>query len=260
MVQLRVRDAETKLGENMRVVLRLVDGVLREAGHPHQFLIRYLGTLGGDFTLLPIRFVECRDPECKNYREQMWRNNIEPKFFIYPHDYIMMKRYIMLALGRAWSSKRCEAYNKAVEIATNKETGQIDNQKLVEAKPKGTNRIDWVWFLSFKTEPTKKLSERLLSATGPSEHIGWSSQTEAAITALVREKMDRASDMEDVGSDDDVNEDDFIVESLDNALYKKVFHKSDVYEYYDEDDDEDLDKDGNEYNEDVGKGGEELVM
>ncbi|CAN0837438.1 hypothetical protein LINGRAHAP2_LOCUS1803, partial [Linum grandiflorum] len=178
-----------------------------------------------------------------------------PKFFIYPHDYIMMKRYIMLALGRAWSRKRCEAYNNAVKIATNKETGRIDNQKLVEAKPKGANPIDWGWFLSFRTEPKKKakvaqnkenkrqqtvanrggakpyncvqsqlskelgymptraqiwlhthrkkdgsfsdaatplaLSDRPSSATGPSGHVGWSQQTEAAITARIREEMDR---------------------------------------------------------------------
>ncbi|CAN0913208.1 hypothetical protein LINGRAHAP2_LOCUS27782 [Linum grandiflorum] len=399
-----------------------------KGGHPHQFLIRYLGTLGGDFTLLPIRFVEWRDPECKNYKEQMWRNNIEPKFFIYPHDYIMMKRYIMLALGRAWSRKRCEAYNNAVKIATNKETGRIDNQKLVEAKPKGANPIDWGWFLSFRTEPKKKakvaqnkenkrqqtvanrggakpyncvqsqlskelgymptraqiwlhthrkkdgsfsdaatplanlmqqydslegipkahgsgdsydlaytaydvnykgehsgrvrgksfgysprlLSDRPSSATGPSRHVGWSQQTEAAITARIREEMDRvyaeklqaelekhaelgkkkaqsmakkiekkmekkmeqkfqqmflqftskglsssgtkrsASDREEVGSDDDVNENDFIIEPLDNARYKKAFHNSDTYE--DEDEDEDLDKDGTDDN---GKGGDD---
>ncbi|CAN0877078.1 hypothetical protein LINGRAHAP2_LOCUS11666 [Linum grandiflorum] len=68
----------------------------------------------------------------------------------------------MLALGRAWLRKRCEAYNNAVKIATNKETGRIDNQKLVEAKPKGANPIDWGWFLSFRTEPKKKVRKNQL--------------------------------------------------------------------------------------------------
>ncbi|CAN0893290.1 hypothetical protein LINGRAPRIM_LOCUS2664 [Linum grandiflorum] len=146
------------------------------------------------------------------------------------------------------------------------------------------------------------LSDRPSSATGPSEHIGWSSQTEATITARVREEMDRvyaeklqtelerhgklgkkkaksmakkiekkmekkmekkfqemliqftSKGLSSSGSDDDVNEDDFIVEPLDNARYKKAFYNSYAYEYYDEDDDEDLDKDGKEYNEDVGDG------
>ncbi|CAN0919546.1 hypothetical protein LINGRAHAP2_LOCUS31515 [Linum grandiflorum] len=40
--------------------------------------------------------------------------------------------------------------------------GRIDNQKLVEAKPKGANPIDWGWFLSFRTEPKKKVRKNQL--------------------------------------------------------------------------------------------------
>ncbi|CAN0919863.1 hypothetical protein LINGRAHAP2_LOCUS31699 [Linum grandiflorum] len=280
-----------------------------KAGHPHQFLIRYLATLGADFTLLPIRFVEWRDPECKNYKEQMWRNNIEAK------------------VAQNKENKRQQtAANRVGAMPYN----YVQSQLSKELGHMLTRAQIWLHTLrkkdgSFRDAATPlALSDRPSSATGPSEHVGWSQQTEASITARIREEMDRAyaeklqaelerhsklgnkktqsmakkiekkmekkmeqkfqemflqftskglssygtkrsaSDREEVGSDDDVNGNDFIVEPLDNARYKKAFHNSDPYEHYDEDEDEDedLDKDGNEYNanvedDDTDKGGDD---
>ncbi|CAN1172215.1 hypothetical protein LINPERPRIM_LOCUS30879 [Linum perenne] len=152
---LKVKEAEATLGPNLRVVVRLLDGVLPEGGHTYEFLIRYIGTIAGDFTALPLRFSEWRDHGLKPYKALVWRNMFEPKFAIMDHDFLPVKRYIMRQMGRAWSRRRNLAYNEAVERATGADE-RVDRDLLSSFCPRGASTLDWCEFLSIRGEARRR--------------------------------------------------------------------------------------------------------